>query len=133
MSRYSDDGLPYPGCKDCSGNCSDSCPTGIELEDGCVHVWEEYTGAYEKYKSKGFTIFQVSLDKTREAWLQAIAKDGLGKWQHASDLKFWNCVPAKLYHVQSIPSNFLLDKDGKILAVNLRGAQLEAKLEELLK
>ena len=88
--------------------------------------------AYKKYHSKGLEIFQVSLDKSKEAWVNAIKKDGLGEWKHGSDLQYWQSAPAKLYNVQSIPANFLLDKDGKIVATNLRGPALEAKLSELL-
>jgi len=85
---------------------------------------------YNKYHEKGFEIFQVSLDKKEEAWLEAIEKDNL-TWIHVSDLKFWNSEAAALYHVQSIPANFLIDKKGIIIAKNLRGDALEAKLSEL--
>ena len=85
---------------------------------------------YTKYHEKGFEIFQVSLDKKEEAWLEAIEKDNL-TWIHVSDLKFWNSEAAALYHVQSIPANFLIDKKGIIIAKNLRGDALEAKLSEL--
>ncbi|MCK4661907.1 MAG: TlpA family protein disulfide reductase [Bacteroidales bacterium] len=83
-----------------------------------------------KYWRNGFTIYQVSLDKTKEAWLDAIAKDKL-TWHHVSDLKYWNSDIAKLYKVQGIPANFLLDKEGKIIAKNLRGPALNKKLEEI--
>ena len=86
---------------------------------------------YAKYHSKGFEIFQVSLDKTKEAWVNAIAKDKLD-WIHVSDLKYWDAAPAKLYNVRSIPASFLLDKEGKIIATNLRGSALGDKLSELL-
>jgi peroxiredoxin len=87
--------------------------------------------AYKKFNSKGFTVFGVSLDTDREKWRDAIAKDGL-TWKHASDLIGWKNEAAKLYGVMSIPANFLLDKDGKIIASNLRGADLDKKLAELL-
>lgn len=87
--------------------------------------------AYKKYNSKGFTVFGVSLDTDREKWMAAIAKDGL-TWKHASDLIGWKNEAAKLYGVMSIPANFLLDKDGKIIASNLRGADLDNKLAEVL-
>ena len=87
---------------------------------------------YKQYKDKNFTVFQVSLDKTKEAWESAVKADGLGNWYHASDLKFWQCAPAQLYNVRSIPSNFLIDPKGKIIAINLRGASLKEKLSELL-
>lgn len=86
--------------------------------------------AYNKYKSKGLEIFAVSLDQDKQKWLDAIAKDGL-TWKHASDLMGWQSQPAALYQVQSIPANFLIDKDGKIIAKNLRGAQLEEKLKQV--
>lgn len=87
---------------------------------------------YEKYKNQGFEIYGVSLDREREAWLQAIEKDGL-KWVHVSDLKFWQSEGAQAYRVEAIPATFLLDKEGKIIAKNLRGAALEAKVAEVIK
>lgn len=80
--------------------------------------------AFNKFQKKGFRVFQVSLDKDKDEWLKAINKDGLGQLKHGSDLQYWNCAPAKLYAVQSIPSNFLIDPKGKIVAKNLRGQQL---------
>lgn len=88
---------------------------------------------YHQYKNKGFDIFSVSLDKKKDAWTTAIAQDGLIWKNHVSDLQFWNNSAAKAWGVSSIPAAFLLDKDGKIIAQNLRGAQLEAKLKEVLK
>lgn len=86
--------------------------------------------AYQKYQDKGFEIFQVSLDKKRESWVNAIEKDQLN-WPQVSDLKYWHSEPAKLYKVQAIPANFLIDKKGRIVARNLRGDALEAKLSEI--
>jgi peroxiredoxin len=88
--------------------------------------------AYEKYKDKGFDILGVSLDEDREAWLKAIATDKL-MWKQVSDLKGWDNAVSKQYGVESIPANFLLDKEGVIVAKGLRGADLERKLEEVLK
>ncbi len=85
---------------------------------------------YEKYQDKGFDILGVSLDRTKERWVDAIAKDKL-TWHHVSDLKGWKNAVAGSYSVRSIPHTLLLDKDGKILARNLRGAQLDAKLKEI--
>ncbi len=85
---------------------------------------------YKKYNEKGFEIIQVSLDKKKEAWLNAIEKDQLS-WTHVSDLQYWNSAPAKQYGVQGIPANFLLDRSGRIIAKNLRGDALEAKLSEI--
>ena len=88
--------------------------------------------AYDKYKSKGFTVFSVSLDKDKEKWLAAIEKDGL-KWpNHVSDLMGWQSEGAKIYHVNSIPATFLIGKDGKIIGKNLRGPELEDTLKKVL-
>jgi len=86
---------------------------------------------YEKYHKKGFEIFQVSLDQKREMWLDAIEKDGLGKWHHVSDLGYWQSKHARAYNITSIPANFLLDPEGKVIATNLRGQKLAAKLAEI--
>ena len=88
--------------------------------------------AFNKYKDKGFTVFGVSLDRNKEDWMQAIRKDGL-TWTHVSDLKYWNSEAARLYNINGIPFSVLLDKDGIIIAKNLRGAALEQKLAEILK
>lgn len=85
---------------------------------------------YEKYKEKGFEIYGVSLDSKKDRWLQAIEADGL-TWPHVSDLKGWKSSPAQVYGVRSIPTTVLLDADGNLLARNLRGPSLEAKLEEI--
>ncbi len=85
---------------------------------------------YNKYKDKGFEIYGVSLDRNKEDWVKAIADDKL-TWTHVSDLKFWESEAAALYKVEAIPATFLLDKDGKIIAKNLRGEQLEAFLNKL--
>lgn len=87
---------------------------------------------YSQYHSKGFEIIGVSLDENKKDWQDAVKKDNL-TWMHVSDLKGWECVPARLYNVQGIPMNFLIDGNGKILASNLRGPELEAKLKEFLK
>jgi thiol-disulfide isomerase/thioredoxin len=89
--------------------------------------------AYNKYKDKGFTVYSVSLDQDKARWTSAIAQDGLLWENHVSDLKGWSAEPAAKYGVQSIPAQFLLDKDGKIIAKNLRGEELDRKLEEVLK
>lgn len=88
--------------------------------------------AYEKYKNKGFEILGVSLDKDRAAWLDAISSEGL-TWPQVSDLKFWQSEACQVYAVQSIPYTVLIDKEGKIIATNLRGAELDKKLSEVLK
>lgn len=88
--------------------------------------------AYNQFNSKGFTVFNVSLDKTKNAWVKAIEQDNLSWPYHVSDLKFWNNAAAKEYGVNSIPANYLLDPDGKIIARNLRGPALVEKLNEVL-
>ncbi|MBK0402917.1 AhpC/TSA family protein [Adhaeribacter sp. BT258] len=87
---------------------------------------------YNKYKDKGFEIFGVSFDQSKEKWVEAIAKDKL-TWPHVSDLKGWESAAGKLYNITAIPHTVLIDKEGKIIAKNLRGAALEAKLAEVLK
>ncbi len=86
---------------------------------------------YKQYHDQGFEIFQVSLDKTKENWLQGIKDDKLGSWIHVSDLKFWQSSVVPLYGIQGIPANFLLDRDGKVIANNLRGPALGEKLKEI--
>ncbi len=88
--------------------------------------------AYNKFKNKNFTILGISLDSQKPNWLQAIADDGL-TWNHVSDLKGWQNSVAQLYKVTGIPQNFLVDPNGKIIASNLRGSDLERKLEEVLR
>jgi len=83
---------------------------------------------YNKYHAKGFEIFQVSLDRDRENWLGAVESDGLEQWIHVSDL---NSIVANLYNVQQIPTSFLLDREGKIIARDLRGEDLREKLSEI--
>lgn len=85
---------------------------------------------YEKYKDKGFEIYGVSLDNNKGRWEGAIAQDGL-TWHHVSDLKGWKSSAAQLYKVSSIPKTVLLDEKGRIIAMDLRGSSLEAKLAEL--
>lgn len=87
---------------------------------------------YKKYNKKGFEIFQVSLDKSKQDWLGAISADKL-TWTHVSDLEYWNSPVAKMYNIQSIPANLLLDKNGIIIAKDLRGEELGKKLSEVLK
>ncbi|RFS22822.1 TlpA family protein disulfide reductase [Chitinophaga silvatica] len=88
--------------------------------------------AYNQYKNKNFTVLGVSLDKSKDKWLQAIKDDGLA-WPQVSDLKQWDAAVVSLYGINSIPTNMLLDPQGKIIAVGLRGPALEAKLKEVIK
>lgn len=89
---------------------------------------------YEKYHDKGFNIVQVSLDRPgqKDKWIEAIEADNLGDWNHVSNLMFWQDPIAAEYGVQAIPAAFLLDEEGKIVAKNLRGPELEEKVAELL-
>ena len=87
---------------------------------------------YAKYHKKGFEIYGVSLDRSKEAWMNAVKSKKL-VWVNVSELKMWQDPSAKEYAVRSIPSNFLIASDGTIVARNLRGEELGAKLAELLK
>lgn len=88
---------------------------------------------FHRFKDKGFTVLGVSLDRPgkKDVWIAAIHKDNL-TWTQVSDLKYWENEAAVLYGVRGIPASLLLDKDGKIIAKNLRGAELDRKLEEVL-
>jgi len=86
--------------------------------------------AYNKYHDRGLEIFQVSLDRSREAWIKAIDEDNLS-WVHASDLLMWNSVVVPVYNIQGIPMNYLLDAEGRIIDKNLRGERLQDKLETI--
>lgn len=86
--------------------------------------------AFQKYKDRGFQVFGVSLDKKKEDWLKAIKDDGLD-WTQVSDLAYWDSEATALYGVRFIPSNFLIDENGVIVARNIRGEALQQKLKEL--
>jgi peroxiredoxin len=88
--------------------------------------------AFNKYKTKNFTVLGVSLDQDKAKWLEAIKKDGLA-WSHVSDLKYWNNAVATQFGIQSIPASFLIDPTGKIVARDLRGADLDKFLATNLK
>lgn len=90
--------------------------------------------AFQSFKDKNFTILSVSLDQpgAKEKWIKAIHDDGL-TWTHVSDLNYWDNAVSRQYDIRSIPANYLLGPDGVILAKNLRGEELEKKLEEVLK
>ena len=95
--------------------------------------------AYNTFKDssfengKGFTIYSVSLDRSKESWVKAIEADKLSWPSHVSDLLYWNSKAAQTYKVNQIPSNYLIDGNGVILAKDLRGDMLPAKLSELQK
>ncbi len=87
--------------------------------------------AYERFHDKGFDILGISFDNTREAWLKGIADLGM-TWAQLSDVQGWKSLAAKKYGVHAIPFTILFDKEGRIIATNLRGKALGEKLEELL-
>jgi thiol-disulfide isomerase/thioredoxin len=95
--------------------------------------------AYQKFKNtefkngKGFTVFSVSLDKSKESWVAAITNDKLEWPYHVSDLKQWYAKYAGVYQVNSIPASFLIDGNGVIIAKTLRGTMLENALNQLKK
>jgi thiol-disulfide isomerase/thioredoxin len=95
--------------------------------------------AFNEFKDKkftngsSFTVFSVSLDKTADMWKKAIADDKLAWPYHISDLQYWSSKHAAIYGVRSIPSNFLIDENGIIVAKNLRGPQLAMALQKYLK
>ncbi len=86
---------------------------------------------YNQYKNKGFTVFSVSLDKKKDEWLKAIDADNLLWPNHVSDLSGWQSSAAVDYGVNAIPATFLIDQNGKIIGKNLRGPQLEQKLQQI--
>lgn len=109
-----------------------------------VDLWASWCGpcrqenpnvvrTFNKYKDRNFTVLGVSLDRpdAKDKWLAAIKKDGL-TWTHVSDLKFWDNEVAKAWGVRAIPQNFLLDPNGKVIAKNLKGDALDAKLGSIL-
>ncbi|SHF21823.1 Peroxiredoxin [Mariniphaga anaerophila] len=86
---------------------------------------------FNDYKDKGFSVFGVSLDRDKDAWLKAIEDDQL-TWQHVSDLAYWSNAAAQMYAVNSIPSSLIVDKNGKIIAKNKRDEELRKTVSELL-
>jgi thiol-disulfide isomerase/thioredoxin len=87
---------------------------------------------YDMYHWQGFDIFQVSLDLRQDEWTEAIRKDRLGRWKHVSDLKYRDSEVVQSFGLTEIPASFLLDREGRVVAVNLRGDDLGKKLAELL-
>ncbi len=86
--------------------------------------------AYKDYHDKGLEVVGVSLDNDHAAWVKAIETLNM-PWPQMSDLKGWNCAGAQLYNIRSIPANVLIDQQGRIVATNLRGNDLLAKMAEL--
>jgi len=112
----------------CASWCSPCRMENPNLVKSYHHFREkEFTGG------SGFTVYGVSLDKSKERWMLAIEQDGLEWEAHVSDLKGWQSVPAAMYGVRGIPMNFLIDGKGIIVAKSLRGEYLDNKLAELLK
>ncbi len=87
--------------------------------------------AYHKFRDKGFTVFSVSLDVDKNRWLSAIEKDGLVWPYHTSELKGWQSPICQVYGIRSIPASYLLDREGKVIAINPRGIALEQALDQL--
>jgi peroxiredoxin len=100
------------------------CPPCRQENPNVVKVWQAYN-------KKGFDVMGVSLDRSRDDWVKAIADDKL-TWTQVSDLQYWDCAPAKLYAVSAIPANFLIDGNGIIVGHNLRGEALTEKVKEIL-
>jgi thiol-disulfide isomerase/thioredoxin/ribosomal protein S9 len=115
---------------------------GVQAKVKLIDFWASWCGPcrgenpnvvamYQEYHPKGLEIVGVSLDRDKEAWIKAIADDGL-TWKHGSDLQYWQAAPAKLYVVNAIPHTVLLDENNRIIAKDLRGDALKAKIAELL-
>ena len=108
------------------------CPPCREENPNLVKTYHRFKDKEFKNGS-GFTVYGVSLDRSKEDWVTAIEKDGLVWESHVSDLKYWQSVAAAQYGVMGIPANFLIDGDGIIVAKGLKGQYLEDKMKELLK
>lgn len=97
----------------------------------CRAEMPHVTAAYEKFHAKGLDIVGISFDSKKDAWLNAIQTLNM-PWINLSDLKAWDCLGGKIYKVNSIPDNLLIDPQGKIVARALRGEALQVKLQEVL-
>jgi len=98
----------------------------------CRAEMPNVTACYEKYHDKGLDIVAISFDSKKDAWLQAI-KNMKMPWIHLSDLAGWKSIAASIYDINAIPANILLDGEGKVVDIDLRGEQLDAKLAEIFK
>jgi thiol-disulfide isomerase/thioredoxin len=108
------------------------CPPCRAESPNLVQAFNHFNDKNFK-NGNGFTIYSVSLDRTKEAWLNGIKEDQLNWPSHVSDLKYWNSEPAKKYNIQGIPMNFLLDGSGLIIAKGLRQEALYETLDSLIK
>ncbi len=97
----------------------------------CRYANKNLARIYDKYRSKGFEIFSVSLDKEPEEWMKAIKKDKI-KWKQVIDPGGWETPTAQSWNIFELPTSFLIDKDGRLLAMDLEGKDLEKALKELL-
>jgi peroxiredoxin len=97
----------------------------------CRAEMPHVAAAYQKYHTKGLDVVGISFDSKKDAWLNAIQMLNM-PWINLSDLKTWDCLGGKIYKVNSIPDNLLIDPQGKIVARGLRGEALQAKLQEVL-
>ena len=88
---------------------------------------------YNEYKDKGFTIYSVSLDQSKDKWKKAIAADELSWPNHVSDLRGWYSKAALLYNIEAIPATYLIDRDGTIIAKDIRSTELEQQLKKIFK
>jgi peroxiredoxin len=96
----------------------------------CRQEMPNVIACYEKFHSKGFDVIGVSFDQKKEAWVNAVQQMGMS-WPQMSDLKGWKCAASEIYGISSIPSNVLVDPQGKIIAMDLRGFELVKKLKEI--
>lgn len=96
----------------------------------CRREMPNVIACYEKFHSKGFEVVGVSFDQKKEAWVKAVQQMGMS-WPQMSDLKGWKCAASDIYGVSSIPSNVLVDPQGKIIAMDLQGYELVKKLTEI--
>lgn len=96
----------------------------------CRNEMPNVIACYEKYHAKGFEVVGVSFDQKKESWVNCVQQMGM-RWPQMSDLKGWKCAAAEPYGVNSIPSNVLVDPQGKIVAIDLRGPALARKLKEI--